>query len=395
MDTCAYNPYFDEPSVVTDACGKTSCYKYDIRGRKVAEWGTAIQPACFGYDDADRMTSLATFRAGMETISTDPSSRTDGDVTTWAYHATTGLEVSKTYADGKGTVKTYDAFNRLATETDARGKVKTYSYEHARGLLLGITYSDSTTAESFVYNHLGQLTQVTDDAGVRSIGYNTYGEQETDSLLAEGVTHLITETRDSFGRSTGYSYAKNGNTEQTVTTAYGTDGRISGAGFIHGGQEKLFTYGYLQGSHLLQTLTKPNGMTLTQTYEQHRDLLTQMDYKRGNTLVARRSYQYDTLGRPTSRTLALQGATRNDVFTYNDRSESPRRLVGGLDKPRSAFAPQGRAGNGVPASQLISDVVDGTGLNGWDYDRAAAASSSGVASNKKACYNQLNQYTAI
>ena len=64
----------------------------------------------------------------------------------------------------------------------------------------------------------------------------------------------------------------------------------------------------------------------------------------------RRAYQYDTLGRPTSRTLARQGATRNDVFTYNDRSE------------------------------LISDVVDGTGLNGWDYDRAAAACSSGVAS---------------
>ena len=64
----------------------------------------------------------------------------------------------------------------------------------------------------------------------------------------------------------------------------------------------------------------------------------------------RRAYQYDTLGRPTSRTLARQGATRNDAFTYNDRSE------------------------------LISDVVDGTGLNGWDYDRAAAASSSGVAS---------------
>ena len=188
MDTCAYNPYFDEPSVVTDACGKTACYKYDFRGRKVAEWGTAIQPACFGYDDDDRMTSLATFRAGTETITTDPSSRTDGDVTTWAYHATTGLEVSKTYADGKGTVKTYDAFNRLSTETDAREKVKTYSYEHVRGLLLGITYSDSTTAESFVYNHLGQLTLVTDSAGIRAFGYNAYGEQETDSLLAKVLT---------------------------------------------------------------------------------------------------------------------------------------------------------------------------------------------------------------
>ena len=68
--------------------------------------------------------------------------------------------------------------------------------------------------------------------------------------------------------------------------------------------------------------------------------------------IASRSHQYDTLGRPTSRTLARQGAARNDVFTYNDRSE------------------------------LISDVVHGTGLNGWDYDLAAAASSSGVASRQ-------------
>ena len=135
----------------------------------------------------------------------------------------------------------YDDADRLATETDARGRVKTYSYEQARGLLLEISYSDDTPTESFVYNHLGQLTQVTDDAGVRSIGYNAYGEQETDSLLAGGKTHLVTETRDSFGRSTGYTYAKNGATQQTVSTAYGTDGRISSAGFLHGRQEKLFT----------------------------------------------------------------------------------------------------------------------------------------------------------
>ncbi len=58
-------------------------------------------------------------------------------------------------------VKTYDAFNRLETETTARGKVKTHSYESARGLLLSTTYSDSATPRSYAYNHLGQLTQVT------------------------------------------------------------------------------------------------------------------------------------------------------------------------------------------------------------------------------------------
>lgn len=41
-------------------------------------------------------------------------------------------------------------------------------------------------------------------------------------------------------------------------------------------------------------------MTLTQTYEATRDLLTGMDYHRGTTLIAQRTYSYDILGRPTA-----------------------------------------------------------------------------------------------
>ena len=327
--TTAYCPCCDNPATITDALGNTTCYRYDERGRKVAEWGTAIQPALFGYDDADRMTTLTTFRAGMETISTDPAGRTDGDTTTWAYDDATGLETAKTYADGNGTVKSYDAYNRLATETDARGRVKTYSYEQARGLLLGITYSDSTPTESFAYNHLGQLVVVADSAGTRAIGYNEYAEQSTDSLLAGGKTHLVTETRDSLGRSTGYTYAKDGNTEQTVSTAYGTDGRIATAGFLHGGSEKQFSYGYLPGSDLLQTLTMPCNMTLTQSYESQRDLIIGMAYHRGSTLVTQRSYSYDTLDRPLTRNTARNGQTVNDSFVHNSRSELASAMVNG------------------------------------------------------------------
>ena len=106
--------------LVTDAQGNTSCYRYDERGRKIAEWGSGIQPVCYAYDSADRLISLTTFRAADETISTDPTGRIDGDATTWGYHDASGLETSKTYADGKGVTKTYDAYNRLLTETDGR-----------------------------------------------------------------------------------------------------------------------------------------------------------------------------------------------------------------------------------------------------------------------------------
>ena len=326
ITTTIYDAAHDLPAVVTNADGNNSCYKYDARGRKIAEWGTALQPACFGYDDMDNITTLRTFRADNEVITTDPSERSDYDQTTWVFNPVTGLEISKTYADNTSVVKTYDAYNRLATETDARGNIKNHTYEHARGLHLDTSYTivDGTTetvARSFTYNHIGQMTQLVDDAGVRTFGYNSYGERESDSLVVDGDTHLITELRDSFGRSTGYTYAKNDTVQQTVSTGYGTDGRINSAGFMHGGEMKQFGYEYLQGSNLLHKLTKPNNMTLTQTYEATRDLLTGMAYHRGSTLVAQRTYTYDLLGRPTTRNIARQGSVVNDTFTHNSRSE--------------------------------------------------------------------------
>ena len=334
--TTTYDAVHDQPSVVTDAMGNTACYKYDLRGRKIAEWGTALQPTCFGYDDMDNMTTLRTFRVDEEVISSDSSERSDYDETTWSFNAVTGLEMTKTYADNSTVVKTYDAYNRLATETDARGNVKTHSYEHARGLHLSTTYAvvngtAGTTTSIFSYNQLGQVTQMVDDAGTRSFGYNSYGEGETDSLVVDGDTHLITELRDDFGRSTGYTYAKNGSVQQTVSTGYGADGRIASAGFLHGGMMKQFGYEYLQGSNLLSKLTKPNGMTLTQTYETTRDLLTGMAYHRGSTLVAQREYTYDVLGRPTARTTSRQGNVVNDTFTHNTRSELAAATVNSAD----------------------------------------------------------------
>ena len=370
ITSTAYDAVHDQPAVVTDAMGNTACYKYDARGRKIAEWGTALQPACFGYDDMDNMTTLRTFRADNEVITTDPSERTDGDVTTWAFNPVTGLEISKTYADNTTVVKTYDAYNRLATETDARGNVKTHAYEHARGLHIGTTYTivdgtAATSARSFTYNHLGQMTQLVDDAGTRSFAYNTYGERESDSLSVDGDTHLIAEQLDSFGRSTGFVYSKNGSIQHTVTTGYGTDGRISSAGFTHGGAVKQFGYEYLNGTNLLHKLTKPNNMTLTQTYEATRDLLTGMDYHRGTTLIAQRTYSYDILGRPTARNTARNGQTMNDTFAHNTRSE----LVGAMVNSKDYEYAYDNIGNRQQATEGNDVTV---------YDA-----------------NALNQYTAI
>ena len=104
-------------------------YRYDLFGRKIAECGTAIQPASFAYDNAGRMMALSTYRTSDGDISTDPADRTDGDTTTWSYHDATGLETLKTFADGSHIDKSYNAFNQASTETNARGIVKTSTYD--------------------------------------------------------------------------------------------------------------------------------------------------------------------------------------------------------------------------------------------------------------------------
>ena len=139
----------------------------------------------------------------------------------------------------------------------------------------------------------------------------------------------ITEKRNALGRSTGYTYAKNGTVQQAVTTGYGSDGRIASAGFLHGGAAKQFSYEYQAGTHLLEKLAMPNNMTLTQSYEIQRDLLTGMAYHRGTTLVANRLYSYDTLGRPSARNTSRQGTVKNDTFGYNNRSELTTATVNG------------------------------------------------------------------
>ncbi|MBQ3525257.1 MAG: hypothetical protein IJA63_03195 [Akkermansia sp.] len=70
------------------------------------------------------------------------------------------------------------------------------------------------------------------------------------------------------------------------------------------GSQADFLKKAVQGSNLLHKLTKPNGMTLTQSYESTRDLLISMAHHRGSTLVTQREYSYDALGRPTARSTA-------------------------------------------------------------------------------------------
>ena len=96
------------------------------------------------------------------------------------------------------------------------------------------------------------------------------------------------------------------------------------------------------------------------------DLLTQMSYHRGDTLVAQRSYAYDALGRPTQRDTARSGGVMHDTFAHNTRSE------------------------------LVNAQINGEAYS-YAYDNISNRESAQEAVEKITQYktNELNQYTSV
>ena len=227
MTTTSYLPCCNAVASITDGLGGTTCYSYDIRGRKTAEYGTSIQPACFAYDEADHMVALTTFRADERDITSDPSGRTDGDTTAWLHDEATGLELKKTYADGSCVSKTYDDLNRLETLTKARGIVTSYSYVPLTGELVSISHSDQTIPWLYSYNHLGQVVSISDASGIRECSYDSYGRMIQDTSFG-GVESCIQEQYDALGRSEGYRLMLGTRTVQHSHLDYDHQGGLLG-----------------------------------------------------------------------------------------------------------------------------------------------------------------------
>ncbi|WP_300800820.1 hypothetical protein [uncultured Akkermansia sp.] len=113
-----------------------------------------------------------------------------------------------------------------------------------RNLLTGISYSDATPGQSFAYDHLGQLTQITDAAGTRIFACNPYGEPETDSLEANGLAWQVSELYDGLGRPAGYELSAGERRVQQARLSYDGKGRLSA--LAAEGMENLFSWIYLE-----------------------------------------------------------------------------------------------------------------------------------------------------
>ena len=251
-----------------------------------------------------------------------------------------------------------------------------------RNFLVGISYSDATPGQSFAYDHLGQLTQITDAAGTRTFACNPYGEPETDCLEANGLSWQVSELYDGLGRQAGYELSADGRRVQQARLSYDGKGRLSA--LAAEGMETPFSWTYCEQGGLVEQLAYPNGMTRVNTYENSRDLLSVIDYRRPGSAnpPARHEYDYDALGRPTRRrdtwNTAAPKTTR--LFTYNSRGE----LVGDQLRPGGRFGYQyDNIGNRKEAFEFGSTT---------DYETDELNRYAGIAGNGAAAF--VPQYDA-
>ena len=251
-----------------------------------------------------------------------------------------------------------------------------------RNFLAGISYSDATPGQSFAYNHLGQLTQITDASGTRTFACNPYGEPETDCLEANGIAWQVSERYDGLGRQAGYELSADGRRVQQARLSYDGKGRLSA--LAAEGMETPFSWTYCEQGGLVEQLAYPNGMTRVNTYENSRDLLSVIDYRRPGSAnpPARHEYDYDALGRPTRRrdtwNTAAPKTTR--LFTYNSRGE----LVGDQLRPGGRFGYQyDNIGNRKEAFEFGSTT---------DYETDELNRYAGIAGNGAAAF--VPQYDA-
>jgi RHS repeat-associated protein len=304
---------------------------FDQAGRTVAAWG-ATYPVAYEYDQAGRMIAMYTYRGtnAITDYASIDSLKSQMDRTQWLYDQATGLLTNKLYADGKGPAYSYTALGQLSTRkwarlsTDNCPLITDYFY-NSFGSLTNTVYSDGTPSVSFTFDALGRQkvaqTFLPLTGEIISSTTNIYSGLDLVAEIQNGVR--IDRQVDSFGRPKGLALGQN------YAVEYGFDeyGRFKSVQSAISADTNLFTYSYLQGSHLIASVNHPS-FSARKTYEPNRDLITTVSNTFGTATISAFNYENDGLGRRTARVDTTPTLTVNNIFGYNRKSEVTSATMG-------------------------------------------------------------------
>lgn len=368
-------------TAVTDALSRVTSAHYDpATGRKLAIWGTTY-PIRYEYDEHGRMARMHTLRDTTVTISSYQDfldNASNFDTTAWSYDPATGLLSSKDYAGtATGPSYEYNQFGQLYRRDWERGVYTTYTYSGSSNELTAVDYSDSTPDVSFTHGRMGLTKTVSDAAGTRTYAHNDDGplNSETFGSTAYLPGASIGRNYDTQGRYTGFHAASTGpgNVAYSVpAAAYAFDGY--GRFQSVTSDSETFTYGYTTGSDLVGTVSHPNSLVTTWTYETTRSLVDHVENKVGATTVSKYDYTNDDIGRRGNVQKSGTAFSATDTVTWS----------------YDAFSQ-------VTGAEATNDAT-------YDYDftydpignrKTSVTEETGTPMTSTYASNQLNQYTAV
>ncbi|MBS6475687.1 MAG: RHS repeat protein, partial [Clostridiales bacterium] len=210
------------------------------------------------------------------------------------------LPIAYGHPEAISTTQQYDSNGRfVASSTDERGNVTTYTYDQATGRLLSFTDSTGTTAYTYDPN-TGELLSVS--KGGAQVQY-AYEDDRLSTITRNGFSYAF--EYDAFGNNTK---TKAGNTVLAENT-YNT-----GAGLLQStayGNGDTASFGYDSYGRVI-SLSYGGTLTFSYTYDNAGRMLKSYDHRNGRTY----SYHYDFKGRLAAK-VCSDGTRLN--YTYDNR----------------------------------------------------------------------------
>ncbi len=285
-------------------------FKYDCAGRIIKQWGAAA-PARYEYNDFGERVKMYTFRnddgATYAGAGNEPPD-TGGTATEWSYHAPSGLLEWKKDGATQQIDFSYNSrglvASRLWARTAGGNRVgTTYGYLPGSTEVTSVTYSDGSTANlGFQYTRAGLLDQVTDGTGTRMFAYTSALAPDKETLPAYFGNRVLTRAYDAYHRPAGFQLGTAGDPDADLTRSLAL---AAATGLLSTVQTqaaslpaRTFTYGYLSGTALVDTLSTGSGGSLYELdwgYEadNKRDLVASLEARYGAAAVTRYDYTYN------------------------------------------------------------------------------------------------------
>ncbi len=430
-DVSTGNPYGAFLASTTSAEGRTTSYAYNRAGERTSTTDPAGNATSYAYDFAGRVqkttnpdgtyakvaynaqglplstkqytkapfpflvsTTSKTYDAVGNTLSITDNS---GSTSTFTYDATGVMtnEVQPVSAtDSITTSFGYDAGGHRTRFTDGRGNSWKYTYnnwgkqESVVAPAAGTYTAAADRTTSYVYDQLGQLSQVTQPGGVvNSMSYDLSGNLASQSGSgAEAATATRTFTYDTLGQVLTASTAIAGTMGQSgyqnaTSEAFGYDDRGHLLSATGSAGSSSFGYG---GDGLLASRTDAAGTT-SYTYDNGGRLAALADPATGNTLT----YSYNTLSQPTtinygasgqSRTLTYDVRHRLSTDTLTSGSSTLASMTYGYDRNSNLVAKTTTGVVGAATHAYTYDLANR--LTSWNNGTATTAYSYDASGNR-------------